>query len=51
LTTKKYGEGRVPKYTAVAPVKPAPQMETMVPPLVGPVLGETWLTDVGAVLV
>ena len=36
-----------PIVTAVAPVKPVPEMVTLVPPAIGPVLGEIALT-VGA---
>ena len=39
--------GVVPKWTAVAAVKPVPVMVTEVPPAVGPALGATELT-VGA---
>lgn len=37
----------VPKFTAVAPVKSVPVMVTTVPPVVGPVAGDTIVT-VGA---
>ncbi len=37
----------LPKVTAVAPVKPVPVMVTVVPPDVGPVVGEI-LVIVGA---
>jgi hypothetical protein len=37
----------LPKFTAVAPVKPVPVIVTLVPPAVGPLLGLTFVT-VGA---
>ena len=42
-TTVKAVAAVVPKFTAVAPVKPVPVMVTAVPPVAGPVAG---LTDV-----
>jgi hypothetical protein len=42
--TVKLAAATVPKLTAVPPVKPVPPMATVVPPLVGPELGETPVT-------
>ena len=45
LTTVKEGEALVPKSTAVAPLKPDPLRVTIVPPEVGPDVGEIEVTD------
>jgi hypothetical protein len=44
LTTTTFWAGKPPKRTAVAPVKPLPVTVTLVPPVVGPELGETEVT-------
>ena len=49
LTTVKSAAGVAPNRTAVAPVKDEPMIVTVVPPTVGPLLGETPVTT-GAVL-
>ena len=48
-TTTKLGEALEPKSTLVAPVKLVPIMVTDVPPVVGPLVGETAVTVGGAI--
>ncbi len=43
-TTVKLVAGRLPKATFVAPLKPVPVIVTVVPPVVGPELGDTAVT-------
>ena len=46
-TTVKLVAATAPKATLVAPLKPVPVMVTVVPPVVGPELGEMAVTDAG----
>ncbi|QLH34698.1 MAG: hypothetical protein HWD61_07425 [Parachlamydiaceae bacterium] len=42
--TTKLVAGVLPKVTAVAPVNPEPKIDTAVPPVSGPAIGDTLVT-------